>query len=115
MNPVLGFEDRLAAVHMRSGRYAEAEPLLRESLALIEATLPSGHWAIDEGRNRLGQCLMALGRYAEAEPLLVESWRALSAKRGDESPVAQRARREVERLRARSGRLTEECPSDPLP
>ncbi len=53
---------------LRRGSWAEAEPMLRESLATREAIQPDA-WATDAGRSLLGEALIGLGRFAEARPL----------------------------------------------
>ncbi|HWE35858.1 MAG TPA: tetratricopeptide repeat protein, partial [Isosphaeraceae bacterium] len=56
---------------IRQGRYAEAEPLLRESIQLRGAKPFAGTSLKSEAEILLGRCVAARGRFAEAEPLLV--------------------------------------------
>ena len=51
------------------GRYADAEPLYRRSLAILEAKLGPDHPDVATGLNNLAALYRAQGRYAEAEPL----------------------------------------------
>jgi hypothetical protein len=60
-----------------------AESALRESLALREASMPSGHWQLATSRSVLGECLARQRRFAEAEPLVVGGYEALKAFRGE--------------------------------
>ena len=68
----------LALILNKTGRSAQAEPLLRETLAIVqqqsrrplEVALTSG---------ALGECLTTQQRYAEAEPLLTQSYAALKS------------------------------------
>jgi Flp pilus assembly protein TadD len=64
------------------GRAREAEPVLRESLALRRGSLPAGHWHISSSESALGACLAAEGRYAEAEALLLHARAGLESSRG---------------------------------
>ena len=51
------------------GRYAEAEPLYRRSLAIWEKQLGRDHPDVATSLNNLADLYQAMGRYAEAEPL----------------------------------------------
>ncbi len=51
------------------GRTAEAEPLLKRSLAIDEKTLGPEHPEMATSLNELALLYQAQGRYAEAEPL----------------------------------------------
>ena len=51
------------------GRYAEAEPLYRRSLAIREKALGREHSHVAVSLNNLGTLSMDQGRYAEAGPL----------------------------------------------
>ncbi len=55
------------------GRYDEAEPNLRRSLAIRRAALPAGHPDIAAGLNNLAGLLLAQNKPAEAEPLFREA------------------------------------------
>lgn len=52
------------------GQYEQAEPLLREALAIRRQYRPAGHHDIGLSLSNLGRCLMDAGRPVEAEPLL---------------------------------------------
>jgi hypothetical protein len=62
-------------------KHAEAEPLLRESLAVREAKLPPDHWQRFQTRSVLGAALAGQGRREEAEGLLLSATRASLATR----------------------------------
>jgi tetratricopeptide (TPR) repeat protein len=53
--------------------YAQAEPLLREALALYRKLYPRGHPDLAASLNNLGGLLLERGEYAQAEPLLREA------------------------------------------
>src|SRR5262245_138444 len=55
------------------GRYADAEPLYKRSLAIQEKTLGPNHPNVASLLNNLAELYEAQGRYADAEPLLKRS------------------------------------------
>ncbi|MBU2308947.1 MAG: CHAT domain-containing protein [Alphaproteobacteria bacterium] len=69
------------------GRFAEAEPLLRQALAIHAATLGEASGETAASRNNLGTNLNAQGRYAEAEPLLRGALAGFRATLGERSPT----------------------------
>ena len=62
----------LGFVLTASGRASEAEPLLREALAIREQELPPGDRLTAKTQLRLGQCVAGLGRLKEGEALMLE-------------------------------------------
>jgi tetratricopeptide (TPR) repeat protein len=68
----------LGQVLVARDRAKDAEPLLRECLAIRKQALPAGHWLIAETEALLGDCLSRLGRHADAEPLLTNACPALA-------------------------------------
>jgi eukaryotic-like serine/threonine-protein kinase len=72
-------------------RTAEAEGLLRESLAVRRATLPTGHWLTASAESVLGDCLSDRGRLGEAEPLLLSGYEGLLAATGPDHPRTREA------------------------
>jgi serine/threonine-protein kinase len=63
----------------RRGQSREAEPLLREGLAIHDEGRPRVAWKAAEAKGWLGDLLLARGEYGEAEPLLLDSHRVLDA------------------------------------
>src|SRR5262249_4127963 len=66
----------LGEILLKQTKYAEAEPLLRESLAEREQRRP------DDGttchtRSVLGGAMLGQGKYAEAEPLLLQGYEGM--------------------------------------
>ena len=55
-------------------RYAEAEKLLRKSLAIQSAILPEKNWERAKTASLLGAALAGLGRFEEGEPLVLNSY-----------------------------------------
>jgi tetratricopeptide (TPR) repeat protein len=58
---------------------SEAEPLMRESLALHDKKFPDD-WSTFETRSLLGASLMSQKKYAEAEPFLIQGYEGLTAR-----------------------------------
>ena len=67
-------------------RFAEAEPLGRECLALREKIIPDD-WRTFNARSMLGGSLLGQKKYAEAEPLLLSGYEGLK-QREDKIPAA---------------------------
>jgi serine/threonine-protein kinase len=57
----------LANTFLERGRNEEAEPLFREALAVMAATLPADHLNVGVVHIKLGRTLLREHRYAEAE------------------------------------------------
>jgi serine/threonine protein kinase/phage tail protein X len=68
-----GVRDTIGTTLQGLGRYDDAEPNLRKSLAIRRAALPAGHPDIAFGLNSLALLLQAQHKLAEAEPLYRES------------------------------------------
>jgi tetratricopeptide (TPR) repeat protein len=65
--------DNLAQVYLFQGRYADAEPLFKRSLAIREKVLGSDHPNVAISLSDLAELYQAQGRYADAEPLFKRS------------------------------------------
>jgi serine/threonine protein kinase/tetratricopeptide (TPR) repeat protein len=83
---------KLAAALADAGRalldataYADAEPLLREGLALDEELAPDA-WATHHARSLLGGALLGQKKYADAEPLLLQGYAGLKAHEAEIPP-----------------------------
>src|SRR5262249_30460191 len=59
----------LAALYRDQGRYADAEPLYKRSLAISEKALGPTHPDVATTLNNLAEFYREQGRYADAEPL----------------------------------------------
>jgi serine/threonine protein kinase len=95
--------DRLLA----AGSAAAAEPLLRESLALLRDAATPLSRRIAGVEIRLGRCLVALERFAEAEPILLRSRRALEGELEGKSASLQMATGALVELYQRWGKTQE--------
>jgi tetratricopeptide (TPR) repeat protein len=82
----------LASVLMLQRRYAAAEPVLRQSLAMRRQVLPAEHRYVRGTASELGACLTALGRYREAEALLRPAYDGLLADVGAGDDRTKQAR-----------------------
>jgi hypothetical protein len=66
---------------LRSKRHADAEPILRECLAILQRKQP-GAWTTFHARSLLGDALLGQAKYVDAEPLLVQGYEGLKAREG---------------------------------
>jgi serine/threonine protein kinase/Tfp pilus assembly protein PilF len=73
---------------IRQKKWADAEPILRDSLAVRERKLPDD-WRTFNTRSLLGEALLGQKKYAEAEPLLRQGYVGLK-ERADKVPVEGR-------------------------
>jgi tetratricopeptide (TPR) repeat protein len=93
----------LGSVRLDLGETREAEPLLRDALAIRRAKLP-GNWLTANTASVLGGCLVALERFDEAEALLVESLPAIEAALGPRDFRSRDARERLAELDERTAR-----------
>jgi serine/threonine protein kinase/tetratricopeptide (TPR) repeat protein len=70
---------QLGRFYLRQRTYAEAEPLLRECLAVYETKLP-GTWRVASAQSLLGAALAGRQKYTEAEPPLLAGYEGLKAR-----------------------------------
>ena len=75
-----------AGYHYRQGRYADAERLYKESLALDEKNLGPDHPDVATTLNNLALVYKTQGRYTDAEPLYKRALTMLENKLGAENP-----------------------------
>jgi hypothetical protein len=73
---------------LKQEKWREAEPLLRECLAVREKAQPAA-WTTFNTRSQLGGALLGQGRYAEAEPLVVSGYEGMKARAATIPPVAR--------------------------
>jgi hypothetical protein len=79
---------------LKQKRYVEAEPRLRECLAIREKQLPD-HWLRFAAVSMLGDALLGQQKYAAAEPLLLEGYDGIK-QREDKIPLGFRTIRLTE-------------------
>jgi eukaryotic-like serine/threonine-protein kinase len=80
------------------GRFAEAEGLLREAVALRVELLPRGHFFTALAQSALGEFLAGRRKFAEAESLLLLSYADLSTSHGAANPRTTLARHRLHEL-----------------
>ena len=73
---------------LRAKAFAEAEPLLRESLAVRETVRPDG-WGTFDTRSALGGALLGQQRYKDAEPLLLAGYTGMKQRQSSIPPPAR--------------------------
>ena len=69
----------LASNLLGQSKWNEAEPLLRECLAIREKNQPD-EWSTFNSRSMLGACLLGESKFAEAEPLILSGYEGLKAR-----------------------------------
>jgi serine/threonine protein kinase/tetratricopeptide (TPR) repeat protein len=80
----------LGAVLLRQKKYTEAEPPLREGLAIYEHKQPDD-WQTFSARSQLGGSLLGQDKFAQAEPLLRDGYEGLK-QREPQLPAGGKAR-----------------------
>ena len=70
---------------LRAKAFAEAEPLVRESLAIREKAEPE-IWLTFNGQSMLGGALLGQGKHTEAEPLLLAGYRGMKEREASIPP-----------------------------
>ena len=72
----LGSMEGLGALRLEKKSFTDAEPLLRECLAIREKKEPDA-WTVFYTRSLLGGALLGQKKYADAEPLLLKSYQGM--------------------------------------
>jgi tetratricopeptide (TPR) repeat protein len=78
----------LGFVRIQLGKYAEAEPVIREALTADEKNLP-GSWDILRDRLLLGASLAGQTQFADAEPLLIAGFEGLLRRKNGMPPESR--------------------------
>jgi tetratricopeptide (TPR) repeat protein len=73
---------------LQAKSFAEAEPLLRESLAIREKTQPDA-WSTFNTKSSLGGALLGQKKYADAEPLLLAGYEGMKQREKTIPPQGQ--------------------------
>ncbi len=76
------------------GKFAEAEGLARECVALREREIPDD-WRTFNARSMLGGALLGQKNYAEAEPLLRSGYKGMKQREGQIPPIGKPRLKEV--------------------
>jgi eukaryotic-like serine/threonine-protein kinase len=97
----------LGLLFYRTGRFADAERTLRETLSIYRRELSKGHPRLAEALTALGQVLTARGRAQEAEPLLREAITIRETKLGNKDLRTAESREALGVAMAALGRRAE--------
>jgi hypothetical protein len=76
------YADHLAALELnllKQKKWADAEPILRECLAIREKKQPDA-WTTFNTQSQLGDALLVQKKYADAEPLLLKGYEGMKAR-----------------------------------
>ena len=76
----------LASMYIPQGRFGEAEPLVKRSIAILEKALGPEHPDVASSLNTLASVYKSQGRYGEAEPLFKRSLAIWEKVLGPEHP-----------------------------
>jgi serine/threonine protein kinase len=79
----------LARNLLHQERWSDAEPLLRECVAILEKAAP-GDWSLSDSLSMLGESLLGQRRYPEAQAALVSGYEGMVS-RTAEIPVSERS------------------------
>jgi WD40 repeat protein/tetratricopeptide (TPR) repeat protein len=79
---------RLGRIHCEQEQWAEAEPYLRECLALREKHTPDT-WTTFNTLSSLGGVLLGQKKYAEAEPMLLKGYRGMRERESTIPPIGK--------------------------
>jgi hypothetical protein len=74
-----GMLAQIGMSHLQQKKWAEAEPLLRECLAIREKFQPE-EWTTFNTRSTLGGSLLGQKKYALAEPLILSGYEGMKAR-----------------------------------
>ncbi len=114
-----GFEERqlnnLASLYHDQGRYADAEPFYKRSLAIKEKVLGPEHPNVATGLNNLALLYDDQGRYAAAEPLYKRSLVIFEKALGPEHPGVATGLNNLASLYHDQGRYAGRAPLQALP
>src|SRR5262249_57663542 len=80
-----------------AGAAAEPEPLLHDSLAVLEKRMPKD-WHTFSALSALGAALLGQKKYADAEPLLLKGYEGLKARERMVLPDENRLPEALDRL-----------------
>jgi tetratricopeptide (TPR) repeat protein len=81
--------NNLALLYCDQGRYAEAEPLYGQALAIRQQQLGADHPDVAASLNNLAALYRDQGRYADAEPLYLQAVAICDQQLGARHPQSQ--------------------------
>jgi tetratricopeptide (TPR) repeat protein len=105
-----GAINNLAQLLHSTNRLAEAEPLMRRALAIVEANYGNDHPNVSPALNNLAQLLQTTNRLAEAEPLMRRALAIDEANYGNDHPNVAIPLNNLALLLKATNRLAEAVP-----
>jgi tetratricopeptide (TPR) repeat protein len=90
----------LAWLYREQGRYSEAEPLLRDALAMLKRLLGEEHPAVAGSLNNLALLYADQGQFEKAAPLLEKALHMFQQLLGDEHPSTQIVEQSLDQVKA---------------
>ncbi len=99
--------NNLALLYKTQGKYGEAEPLYKRTLAIFEKALGPEHPHVATNLNNLAELYRAQGKYAEAEPFFKQSLAIREKVLGPEHPRVAASLANYAALLRETGRTTE--------
>jgi CHAT domain-containing protein/Flp pilus assembly protein TadD len=102
--------NNLALLYQEQGRYADAEPLYKRSLAIRQKTLGPDHPDVATSLNNLAWLYKDQGRYADAEPLYKRSLAIKETSLGPDHPDVATALNNLAALYDNQGRYADALP-----
>jgi CHAT domain-containing protein/Flp pilus assembly protein TadD len=102
--------NNLALLYQEQGRYADAEPLYKRSLAIRQKTLGPDHPDVATSLNNLAWLYKDQGRYADAEPLYKRSLAIKETSFGPDHPDVATALNNLAALYDNQGRYADALP-----
>ena len=109
-DPTARLMSALGVLLWSKATYAEAEPLMRRALAIVEAAFGPDHPAVAKLLNNLASLLQATNRLTEAEPLLRRALAIDEAAYGPDHPTVATSLNNLASLLKSTNRLTEAEP-----
>jgi tetratricopeptide (TPR) repeat protein len=102
--------NNLAQLLKATNRLAEAEPLIRRALKIVEQSFGENHPDVARDLNNLAQLLKATNRLAEAEPLMRRALKINEKSFGENHPKVARDLNNLAQLLKATNRLDEAEP-----
>lgn len=100
----------LGELYRSQGRYNEAEPLFKRSLAMRERELGPDHTKVAESLNNLAVLYHNLRRYNDAEPLIKRSLIILENALGPDHPIVAQSLQNLASIYMTLGRFDDAIP-----
>ena len=100
----------MASLYRNVGRYADAEPLQKKALAILEKAFGPDHPTFAQAMNNLAELFREQGRYADAEPLYKRALATWERAFGPDHPDVAQSLNNLAALYADNGRHSDAEP-----